>query len=104
MTKLKHNVLSKDKIQHKIVSYFILRKLAKILPLKMAKNLTHSLMASKELLDKIGLGTYEKEDIKANEIGIKEAREDVINKKPYRYKLGTKKLVKDLLIYLHLKH
>lgn len=103
MAKLKHSDLPKDKIRHKIVSYFILRKLGEILPLNMAKNLTYSLTTSKELLDKFGLGTFEKEDLKANEIGIKEAQDDIINKKPYRYKPSNKKLVKDLLRYLHLK-
>lgn len=104
MVESKHNALQKDKIEHKIVSYFILRELAKLLPLEVAKKLTHLLMTSKELLDKIGLGTPEENDIKANEKGIEEASEDLINKRPYRYKVNKKRLIKDLLIYLHLNH
>jgi len=100
--KLKRDVLQKDKVEHKIVSYFILRKLAERLPLKIAKKFTYLLMASKELLDVAGLGIPEKEDIKANKKGIEEASKDFINKRPYRYKIGTKRLIKDLLIYLHL--
>jgi hypothetical protein len=103
MAKSKYNALGRDKIKHKVVSYFILRKLAERMPLGLAKKLTHLLMTSKELLDKIGLGNFEEEDIKANKKGIEEASEDVINKRPYRYKGGTKKIVKDLLLYLHLK-
>ena len=103
MTKLKDKTLRKDEIEHKIISYFILRKLAQLLPLGVAKKLTHLVMTSKELLDRAGLGTPEERDIRANKKGIKEGSEDVINKRPYRYKVGTKKLIKDLLIYLHLK-
>jgi hypothetical protein len=98
------NTFQKDKIEHKIISYFILRKLAELLPLKAARRLTNLLMASKELLDSIGLGIPEKNDIKANRKGIEEASKDVINKRPYRYKVGHKRLIKDLLIYLHLDH
>ena len=103
MGKSKNNNSNKDKTEHKIVSYFILRKLAQLLPLNIAKKLTHLLMTSKELLDKMGLGNYEKEDIKANEKGIKQASEDIINKKPYRYKIGTGRLIKNLLKYLNLE-
>lgn len=101
MAKSKYNALGRDKIKHKVISYFILRKLAERIPLGLAKKLTHLLMTSKELLDKIGLGNFEEEDIKANKKGINEASEDVIYRRPYRYKVGTKKIVKDLLIYLH---
>ena len=104
ITKLKHNTPQEDEIKHKIVAYFILRKLSKLLPLGVAKRLTYLLMASKELLDMVGLGRPEKRDINANKKGIEEASNDIINKKPYRYKLGNKKLVKDLLVYLRLKH
>ncbi len=103
MKKPKDSILQKDKIRHKVISYFILRKLAKLMPLKVAIKLTHSLMASKELLDKTGLGTPEKDDVKANEIGIKEAADDITNKKLYRYKTNSKIILKDLLKYLHLK-
>lgn len=102
MTKSKINASNKDKIEHKIVSYFILRKLAQLLPLKVAKELTRLLMSSKELLDKIGLGDSEEGDIKANEKGIKQAIKDIKEKKPYRYKVGTNRLIKNLLKYLHL--
>ena len=102
MAKSKDNDSKKDKIEHKIVSYFILRKLAHLLPLNIAEELTRLLMNSKELLDKMGLGNPEKEDIEANEKGIKEAIEDISNKKPYRYKVGTNRLIKDLLKYLNL--
>ena len=104
MTKSKSNASGKDKIEHKIVSYLILRKLAQLLPLNVAKKLTRLLMSSKELLDKMGLGNFEKEDIKANEKGIKQASEDIINKKPYRYKIGTRRLIKNLLKYLNLEN
>ena len=103
MSKSKNNNSGKDKIKHKIVSYFILRKLAQLLPLNVAKELTHLLMSSKELLDKMGLGNPEEGDIKANEKGIREAIEDISNKKPYRYKIGAGRLIKDLLKYLHLE-
>ena len=103
MVKPKNNNLNKDKVEHKIVSYFILRKLAQLLPLNIAKKLTRLLMTSKELLDKMGLGNYEKEDIKANEKGIKQASEDIINRKPYRYKIGAGRLIKNLLKYLNLE-
>ncbi len=102
VTKSRHNTFQKDKIEHKIVSYFIVRRLAESLPLEVAKKLTRLLMISKELLDAIGLGTPEKDDIKANEKGIKEASKDIINKKPYRYKVANKRLIKDLLTYLRL--
>ena len=102
MVKSKNNASNKDKVEHKIVSYFILRKLAKLLPLNVARELTHLLMSSKELLDKMGLGNPEEGDIKANEKGIKQAIEDISNKKPYRYKIGTSRLIKNLLKYLHL--
>jgi len=104
MPKSKHRPLKKDKTEHKIVSYFILRKLAEIIPLEAAEKLTNLLMTSKELLDKFGLGTPDENDIKANRKGIKEASEDIIKKRPYRYKIGTKRLIKDLMIYLRLKH
>lgn len=103
MTKQKHSLFKDDKEEHKIVSYFILRKLAKVIPLGMAQKLTYGLMASKETLDRLGLGNPEKEDIKANELGIKEANEDIISKKPYRYKIGAKRVINSLLIYLRLK-
>lgn len=103
MVKSKNNNSNKDKIEHKIVSYFILRKLAQLLPLNVAKKLTRLLMTSKELLDKMGLGNSEKEDIKANEKGIKQAIEDINNKKPYRYKIGTRRLIKNSLKYLNLE-
>ena len=102
MTKSKINNLQEDKIEHKIVSYFILRKLTELLPVKVAEQLTRLLMISKELLDAIGLGTPDKKDIIANEKGIKEASQDVVSKKPHRYKVDNKKLIKDLLTYLHL--
>jgi len=89
-----------DKSEHKIVSYFILRKLARLMPLEVAKKLTRSLMASKEVLDGLGLGNPEEGDIKANEIGIEEAAKDIINKRPYKYKITTKKVVRKLLKYL----
>jgi hypothetical protein len=73
------------------------------MPLEVAKKLTYLLMASKELLDMMGLGTPEKKDIAANKKGIEEAASDIIDKKPYRYKISAKKILKKLLIYLHLK-
>jgi hypothetical protein len=91
-----------DKTEHKVVSYFILRKLGKLMPLSMAKKLTRSLMKSKELLDRMGLGDPEEGDLQANEIGIEEAAKDVINKRPYRYKITTKKVVMKFLRYLRL--
>ncbi len=91
-----------DKTEHKIVSYFILRKLGKLMPLSMAKKLTRSLMKSKETLDRLGLGNPEEGDIKANEIGIEEAEKDVINKRTYRYKITTKKVIIKFLKYLRL--
>jgi hypothetical protein len=103
MAKSKYVISHKDKTEHKIVSYFVLRKLAKRMPLEVAKKLTYLLMASKELLDMAGLGTPEKKDIRANKKGIEEAASDIINKKPYRYKVGAQKILKKLLIYLHLK-
>lgn len=99
----KQSIFKNDKEEHKIVSYFLLRKLVRIMPLKVAQKLGRSLMNSKELLDRTGLGNPEKEDIKANELGIKEASEDIINKKPYRYKVDTKRVIDDFLIYLRLK-
>jgi hypothetical protein len=101
--KQKNSIFKNDKEEHKIVSYFILRKLAKILPLKLARQLTKSLMNSKELLDRTGLGNPEEKDKKANELGIKEANEDIINKKSYRYKVTAKRVIDDFLIYLRLK-
>ena len=73
------------------------------MPLEAAKKLTYLLMASKELLDLMGLGKAEKKDIAANKRGIEEAASDIINKRPYRYKVGAQKILKKLLIYLHLK-
>ena len=98
----KRKSLQKDKIKHKVVSYFVLRRLSKRLPLKVAQKLTYLAMTSKELLDMFGLGTPEREDMGANKKGIEEASKDIINKKPYRYRLGTKRFIKDLLKYLHL--
>jgi len=103
MKKTKRSIFKNDKEEHKIVSYFILRKLAKILPLKLARQLTRSLMNSKELLDRTGLGNPDEEDKKANEVGIKEGSQDIINKKSYRYKLTAKRVIDDFLIYLRLK-
>jgi len=94
--------ISYDKSEHKIVSYFIFRKLARLMPLSVAKKLTRSLMKSKELLDRTGLGDPEEDDIKANEKGIEEAAKDVINKRHYRYKITTKKVVIKFLRYLRL--
>ena len=99
----KKSLFKDDKEEHKIISYFILRKLEKIMPLKVAQKLTRSLMNSKELLDRTGLGNPEEEDKMANEIGIKEASEDIINKNPYRYKVSTKRAIDDFLVYLRLK-
>lgn len=100
MAKSKDNNLPKDKREHKIVSYFILRRLAEKFSLKTAEKMTRLLMISKELLDATGLGNPEKKDIKANEKGIKEAKEDIINKNPYRYRVGNKRLIKKVLKYL----
>jgi hypothetical protein len=94
--------IPRDKTEHKIVSYFILRKLARLMPLTVAKKLTRSLMASKELLDRMGLGDPEEGDIEANEKGISEAIRDIINKRHYRYKITTKKVVIKFLRYLRL--
>jgi hypothetical protein len=102
MAKLKNNNLPKDKKEHKVVSYFILRRLSKNFSLKTAEKMARFLMISKEVLDATGLGNPEKEDIKANEKGVEEAKDDIINKKPYRYKLGNKKFVEKILKYLHL--
>jgi hypothetical protein len=103
MIKARYNKLKKDKVEHKIVSYFILRKLSESLPLEAAKKLTLLLMTSKELLDMTGLGTPEIGDIEADEKGIEEGSEDAINEKPYRYEIDNKRLIKDLLIYLRLE-
>jgi len=103
MAKSKDNNLSKDKREHKIVSYFILRRLAEKFSLKTAEKATRFLMISKELLDSAGFGNPEKKDIEANEKGIKEAKEDIINKNPYRYRVWNKtRLMKKILKYLHL--
>lgn len=98
----KGDQLQKDKLEHKVVSYFILRKLAELLPLKVAKKLTLLVMDSKELLDMTGLGTPELSDIKADEKGVEEAVGDIVNKRPYRYKVDNHRVIKDLLRYLHL--
>lgn len=103
MGESKRIISHKDKTEHKIISYFILRKMAKRVPLEVAKKLTYLLMASKELLDMMGLGNPEKKDIAANKKGIEEAASDIIDKKPYRYKIGAKKILEKLLTYLHLK-
>lgn len=91
-----------DKVEHKIFSYFIMRRLADKFSLKTAKRLTRLLMTSKELLDRFGLGKPEKEDQKANEKGIKEAIKDITDKKPYRYEISDKKIIQRLLSYLRL--
>ena len=103
MPRLKNNASNKDKVAHKVVSYFILRRLAQLVTLGAAEELTRLLMNSKELLDRMGFGSPEKEDIKANEKGIREAIEDINNKKPYRYKIKANRLIKDLLKYLNLE-
>ena len=102
MEKSKDNNLQKDKREHKIVSYFILRRLAEKFSLKTAEKMTRFLMISKELLDVIGLGNPEKKDIEANEKGIKEAKEDIINKNLYRYRVGNKRLIRKVIKYLFL--
>ncbi|MBD3208537.1 MAG: hypothetical protein GF370_03735 [Candidatus Nealsonbacteria bacterium] len=94
---------SEDKVEHKIFSYFILRRLAEKFSVRTAKRLTRTLMTSKELLDKLGLGDPEKEDLEANEKGIREAIKDINNKAPYRYNVESKKVVERLLQYLRLK-
>ncbi len=100
--KSKKTRIAYDKTEHKVVSYFVLRKLARVIPLSLAKKLTRSMMKSKELLDRLGLGDVEKDDIKANERGIEEASKDLINKKPYRYKITTKKVIIKFFKYLRL--
>lgn len=98
---LKHH-LEKDKIEHKVISYVITRKLAEFIPLEISKRITYLIMSSKEILDLTGLGKFEAKDIKADEKGIEEASADIVKNKPYRYNVSENRIIKDVLRYLHL--